>query len=269
MRLPLVVWLLPCLLLSACVAPWQGRAVPDTYASMAVARHEAATGRADVSSASPDPSAHNAHVLRKHPRSATGDILTALPFDGSPLKKQLHQTDKARAVPSMAPGHGLQGPLGRGVLRSQFNGHEPGDSEVPDWAGASTSRTGGVVGNGCGMAAAQDGGPADGDVLRALACLCAPLPFRLRLRPCHRTPRSCLCTQRQGTGMHRPLPTFWRTVRIPMRWTATVRRPCTTRRGMDMSRWPTNCSYTARPRMWSTPMEARRCIWPLGSDTIK
>ena len=89
MRLPLVVWLLPCLLLSACVAPLQGRAAPDTYASMAVARHDASTGRADVSAASPDPSALDAHVLRKHPRFDTGNILAEPPFDGSPLKNSV------------------------------------------------------------------------------------------------------------------------------------------------------------------------------------
>ena len=93
MRLPLVVWLLPCLLLSACVAPLQDRAVPAPYVSMAGTRHDASTGRADVLAASPDSSALDAPVLRKHPRSDTGDILVEPPFDGSPLKKQLHQTD--------------------------------------------------------------------------------------------------------------------------------------------------------------------------------
>ena len=170
MRLPLVVWLLPCLLLSACFAPLQDHAVPDTYASMAGTRHDASTGREDVLAASPDPSALDAHVFRTHPRSATGGILVEPPFDGSPLKTRLHQTDETRAVLSMAFGHGLQGPIGGGALQPQFNGYELGDFEVPDWDSASTWRTADVVGNGCGMAADQNGGYADGDG-RRVPCL--------------------------------------------------------------------------------------------------
>ena len=133
MRPSLIVWMLPCLLLAACVAPVQTDTKPSTYTSTTFVWHDANTIPTDPLAAPPFTSVFDAKRVLKPPQSITAGDSVHLPFEDPLAKTRLHQTGGSHSAPPIALWQGHQGKTEPGELQLQIDGYDFGDSSTSRW----------------------------------------------------------------------------------------------------------------------------------------
>ncbi len=172
MRPSLIVRLLPCLLLAACVAPVQTHIEPSTNTSTTFAWHDGYTIHTELLALLPTSSVFDAQRVLKLPQTITAGNSANPAFDGPPEETRLNQTGGSHLAPPMPLWQDHLGKIQPGELRSQVGDYDFGDSSTLNVDNTSNWHSSDVIGNDCGMATNQSGGYADRDAL-ATPCLVA------------------------------------------------------------------------------------------------